>query len=165
MTSQLGFDALSLLGRYVGVVVLALAIHQFAVYGFLVRVLGGMSPRAFFRGIDEAMLTAFSTASSNATLPTALRVAEERLKLPPHVSRFVLTIGSTANQNGTALFEGVTVLFLAQFYGVHLRSSISSRSWACASSVGSGPAGVPAGSLPSSRSSSGSSGFRRRGSA
>jgi DAACS family dicarboxylate/amino acid:cation (Na+ or H+) symporter len=58
MTSQLGFDALSLLGRYVGVVVLALAIHQFAVYGFLVRVLGGMSPRAFFRGIDEAMLTA-----------------------------------------------------------------------------------------------------------
>jgi DAACS family dicarboxylate/amino acid:cation (Na+ or H+) symporter len=66
------------------------------------------------------MLTAFSTASSNATLPTALMVAEEGLHLPPHVSRFVLTIGATANQNGTALFEGVTVLFLAQFYGVEL---------------------------------------------
>ena len=63
---------------------------------------------------------AFSTASSNATLPTALRVAETRLKLPPRVSRFVLTIGATANQNGTAMFEGVTVLFLAQFFGVDL---------------------------------------------
>ena len=66
------------------------------------------------------MVTAFSTASSNATLPTALLVAERELRLPPHVSRFVLTLGSTANQNGTALFEGVTVLFLAQFYGVEL---------------------------------------------
>ena len=66
------------------------------------------------------MLTAFSTASSNATLPTALLVADRELKLPSHVSRFVLTIGSTANQNGTALFEGVTVLFLAQLYGVDL---------------------------------------------
>jgi len=73
--------------------------------------------------VREAMLTAFSTASSNATLPTALRVAEDELGLPPHVSRFVLTIGSTANQNGTALFEGVTVLFLAQFYGVVLTLS------------------------------------------
>jgi len=148
MISQLGFDALVLLGRYVGVVVLALAIHQFVVYGLLVRVLGGMSPRVFFRGIDEAMLTAFSTASSNATLPTALRVAEERLKLPPHVSRFVLTIGSTANQNGTALFEGVTVLFLAQFYGVHLALLDQLTVVGVCILGGIGTAGVPAGSLP-----------------
>ena len=110
MTAQLGFDAVTLLARYVGVVVLALAIHQFVVYGLLVRVLGGMSPRAFFRGIEEAMLTAFSTASSNATLPTALRVAEERLKLPPHVSRFVLTIGSTANQDSPLMGDAVAGL-------------------------------------------------------
>jgi DAACS family dicarboxylate/amino acid:cation (Na+ or H+) symporter len=148
MTSQLGFDAVALLGRYVGVVVLALAIHQFAVYGLLVRVLGGMSPRVFFRGIEEAMLTAFSTASSNATLPTALRVAEERLKLPPHVSRFVLTIGSTANQNGTALFEGVTVLFLAQFYGVPLTIVDQLTVVGVCILGGIGTAGVPAGSLP-----------------
>jgi Na+/H+-dicarboxylate symporter len=133
MVSQLGFDALVLLGRYVGL---------------LVRVLGGMSPRVFFRGIDEAMLTAFSTASSNATLPTALRVAEERLKLPPHVSRFVLTIGSTANQNGTALFEGVTVLFLAQFYGVHLTLLDQLTVVGVCILGGIGTAGVPAGSLP-----------------
>jgi len=148
LISQLGFDALVLLGRYVGVVVLALAIHQFVVYGLLVRVLGGMSPRVFFRGIDEAMLTAFSTASSNATLPTALRVAEERLKLPPHVSRFVLTIGSTANQNGTALFEGVTVLFLAQFYGVELALGQQVMVVVVCILGGIGTAGVPGGSLP-----------------
>jgi DAACS family dicarboxylate/amino acid:cation (Na+ or H+) symporter len=120
LTAQLGPEIIVHLARYVGVVVLALALHQFVVYSLAVRFLGGMSPRRFFRDIQEAMLTAFSTASSNATLPTALKVAEENLRLPPEVSRFVLTIGSSANQNGTALFEGVTVLFLAQFYGVAL---------------------------------------------
>ena len=75
-------------------------------------------------------------------------VAEQNLKLPPHVSRFVLTIGSTANQNGTALFEGVTVLFLAQFYGVHL--TIAQQITVCFICVlgGIGTAGVPAGSIP-----------------
>jgi len=101
-------------------VLLALSIHQFIVYSLAVRFLGNMKPLFFFRGIQDAVVTAFSTASSNATLPTSLKVAEEKLHLPPHISRFVLTIGSTLNQNGTALFEGVTVLFLAQFYDVPL---------------------------------------------
>src|SRR5690606_33968054 len=105
-----------------------------------------MSPRRFFRGSQEAMLTAFSTASSNATLPTALRVAEEELKLPPHVSRFVLTIGATANQNGTALFEGVTVLFLAQFYGIDLAIGQQLLVLFICVLGGIGTAGVPAGS-------------------
>ena len=148
LTAQIGADALALLARYVGVVVLALAIHQFVVYGALVKYLGGMSPRAFFKGIEDAMLMAFSTASSNATLPTALRVAEEKLKLPPHISRFVLTIGSTANQNGTALFEGVTVLFLAQFYGIELGLSRQLVVVGICVLGGIGTAGVPAGSLP-----------------
>ena len=94
------------------------------------------------------MLTAFSTASSNATLPTAIRVADERLKLPPEVSRFVLTIGSTANQNGTALFEGVTVLFLAQVYGVDLSMTQQVTVLLVCILGGIGTAGVPAGSLP-----------------
>ena len=148
LTAQIGTDALTLLARYVGVVVLALAIHQFVVYGALVKFLGGMSPRAFFSGIEDAMLMAFSTASSNATLPTALKVAEEKLKLPPQVSRFVLTIGSTANQNGTALFEGVTVLFLAQFYGVELGLAQQLIVVGICVLGGIGTAGVPAGSLP-----------------
>ncbi len=148
LTAQIGTDALTLLARYVGVVVLALAIQQFVVYGALVKFLGGTSPRAFFAGIEDAMLMAFSTASSNATLPTALKVAEEKLKLPPHISRFVLTIGSTANQNGTALFEGVTVLFLAQFYGVELGFAQQLVVVGICILGGIGTAGVPAGSLP-----------------
>jgi Na+/H+-dicarboxylate symporter len=148
LTADLGVEILVQLGRYVGVVVLALALHQFVVYSLAVKLLGGMSPLVFFRGISEAMITAFSTASSNATLPTAIRVAEEKLRLPPQVSRFVLTIGSTANQNGTALFEGVTVLFLAQFYGVHL--DFGQQVLVCLVCIlgGIGTAGVPAGSIP-----------------
>jgi DAACS family dicarboxylate/amino acid:cation (Na+ or H+) symporter len=148
LTAQLGYEVLGQLARYVGVVVLALAIHQFVVYSIAVRALGGMSPLRFFKGIEEAMMTAFSTASSNATLPTALKVAQENLRLPTHVSRFVLTIGSTANQNGTALFEGVTVLFLAQFYGVPL--SLASQALVVTICIlgGIGTAGVPAGSIP-----------------
>jgi DAACS family dicarboxylate/amino acid:cation (Na+ or H+) symporter len=148
LTAQLGYEILWQLARYVGVVLLALAIHQFVVYSLSVRFLGGMRPAVFFRGIREAMVTAFSTASSNATLPTALKVAEENLKLPPHVARFVLTIGSTANQNGTALFEGVTVLFLAQFYGVHLAFAQQLTVVFICILGGIGTAGVPAGSIP-----------------
>jgi DAACS family dicarboxylate/amino acid:cation (Na+ or H+) symporter len=148
LTAQLGYEILGQLARYVGVVVLALAIHQFVVYSLAVRFLGGMSPVRFFRGVSEAMLTAFSTASSNATLPTALRVADENLRLPPNVARFVLTIGSTANQNGTALFEGVTVLFLAQFYGIDLTVGAQALVVAICVLGGIGTAGVPAGSLP-----------------
>jgi dicarboxylate/amino acid:cation (Na+ or H+) symporter, DAACS family len=129
-------------------VLLALAIHQFVVYSLAVKLLGGMSPRTFFRGIQEAMVTAFSTSSSNATLPTALRVAEEELRLPPSISRFVLTIGATMNQNGTALFEGVTVLFLAQFYGVHLSLTQQMTVVVICILGGVGTAGVPSGSIP-----------------
>jgi DAACS family dicarboxylate/amino acid:cation (Na+ or H+) symporter len=107
-----------------------------------------MSPVAFFRGIQEAMVTAFSTSSSNATLPTALRVAEEELRLPPAISRFVLTVGATMNQNGTALFEGVTVLFLAQFYGIELSLAQQTTVVVICILGGIGTAGVPSGSIP-----------------
>jgi DAACS family dicarboxylate/amino acid:cation (Na+ or H+) symporter len=147
-TARLGYDVLGQLAAYVGVVLLALAIQQFVVYSIAVSWIGGMSPRTFFTGVREAMLTAFSTASSNATLPTALRVAEDELHLPAHVSRFVLTIGSTANQNGTALFEGVTVLFLAQLYGVELAVSQQVTVVLICILGGIGTAGVPAGSIP-----------------
>ena len=148
LTARLGLDVLRQLAAYVAVVVAALAIHQFGVYSLSVRWLGGMSPRRFFRAVRPAMLTAFSTASSNATLPTALAVAERELELPPHVGRFVLTLGATANQNGTALFEGVTVLFLAQFYGVELALSQQVTVVAICILGGIGTAGVPAGSIP-----------------
>ncbi len=148
LVARLGFDVLRQLGAYVLVVVGALAIQQFVVYSISVAWLGGMNPLHFFRSVREPMLTAFSTASSNATLPVSLAAAESELKLPRHVSRFVLTIGSTANQNGTALFEGVTVLFLAQFYGIEL--SIAQQLTVVFICIlgGIGTAGVPAGSIP-----------------
>ena len=148
LTAELGWEILVQLGGYVLVVLLALCVHQFVVYSLSVKLLGGMSPRTFFKGIQEAMITAFSTSSSNATLPTSLKVAEENLKLPPKISRFVLTIGATANQNGTALYEGVTVLFLAQFYGVDLSIEKQLVVLVLAVLGGIGTAGVPSGSIP-----------------
>lgn len=148
MTARLGLDILQQLGAYVIVVLVALAIHMFVVYSLSVKLLGGMSPIRFFRGVRLAMVTAFSTASSNATLPTALKVAEEELRLPQQASRFVLTAGSAMNQNGTALFEGVTVLFLAQLFGVPLDLGQQLQIMLICILAGIGTAGVPAGSLP-----------------
>ncbi len=148
LTARLGYEVLRHIGGYVLVVVVGLTFHQIVVYSLSVRVLGGRSPIAFFRGIQDAMLTAFSTASSTATLPTSLKVAEEKLHLPPHVSRFVLTVGAAANQNGTALFEGVTVLFLAQFYGVDLSLAQQVMVVMICILGGVGTAGVPAASIP-----------------
>ena len=148
LAAVFGWDLLLRLGQYAGVVVLALSLHMFVVYPLLLRVFGGWSPLRFFRGSQEAMLMAFATASSNATLPTALRVADDKLNLPRRVSRFVLTVGATANQNGTALFEGVTVLFLAQFFGIELDLGQQLMVMFVCILGGIGTAGVPAGSLP-----------------
>ena len=148
LAAVFGWDLLLRLGAYAGVVLLALGLHMFVVYPLALRFLGGVSPFWFFRQSQEAMVMAFSTASSNATLPTSLRVAEHRLGLPPRISRFVLTIGATANQNGTAIFEGVTVLFLAQFFGVELTLTQQTMVLIVCILGGIGTAGVPAGSLP-----------------
>lgn len=136
------------LGSYVLVVLLALLIQQFGVYTLMLKLFTKWSPLNFFANCREVYLCAFATASSNATLPTALETAEHKLKLRPAISRFVLTVGSTANQNGTALFEGVTVLFLAQVFNVDL--SFGQQFLVVLMSViaGIGTAGVPGGSLP-----------------
>jgi len=148
LAAQFGWDLLAKLAAYVGVVLLALAIQMFGVFPALLAFLARKNPIAFFRETQEASVMAFSTASSNATLPTALRVADERLGLPRRVSRFVLTIGATANQNGTAMFEGVTVIFLAQFFGMDLTLGQQIMVMLVCILGGIGTAGVPAGSLP-----------------
>jgi DAACS family dicarboxylate/amino acid:cation (Na+ or H+) symporter len=148
LSAAFGWDLVLRLAIYVGVVLAALGTQMFIVYPLLLKLVGGVSPGWFFRNSQEAMLMAFSTASSNATLPTALRVAETKLALPPRVARFVLTIGATANQNGTAIFEGVTVLFLAQVFGVELTIGQQILVLFMCILGGIGTAGVPAGSLP-----------------
>jgi DAACS family dicarboxylate/amino acid:cation (Na+ or H+) symporter len=148
LASQFGWDLLIRLSAYVGVVLLALAIQMFGVYSLLIAFIAKRSPLRFFADVQEATVMAFATASSNATLPTALRVAEDNLRLPRRIARFVLTIGATANQNGTAMFEGITVIFLAQFFSIEL--SIPQQVMVMMMCIlgGVGTAGVPAGSLP-----------------
>ncbi len=148
LTATLGMDILQTLVWYVGAVLAALSLHMFGVYSVVVSLIARMSPRYFFGRISEVLLTAFATSSSNATLPTSLRVAEEKLGVKREVANFVLTVGSTANQNGTALYEGITVLFLAQVFGVEL--TLTQQIYVVLMSVlaGVGTAGVPGGSLP-----------------
>ncbi|MBL0916223.1 MAG: dicarboxylate/amino acid:cation symporter [Sphingopyxis sp.] len=148
LAAQFGWDLIIRLSAFVGVVLLALALQMFVVFPLILRFFAGKSPIVFFRQIQEAFVMAFATASSNATLPTALRVAHDQLRLPDRVARFVLTIGATANQNGTAMFEGVTVLFLAQFFGIDLTLEQQLVVMLVCILGGIGTAGVPAGSLP-----------------
>ncbi len=148
LTAQFGWDLLVKLAAFVAVVLLALGIQMFGVFPAILKFVAKKSPVAFFRETREASVMAFSTASSNATLPTALRVADTELKLPRRIARFVLTIGATANQNGTAMFEGVTVLFLAQFFGVELSLMDQAFVMLICILAGIGTAGVPGGSLP-----------------
>lgn len=147
-TAGFGIELLGALAWYIGAVLLGLGLQMFGVYSLILRFLVRISPREFFRRIKTVILTAFSTSSSNATLPTALRVSEENLRVPREINSFVLTVGATANQNGTALYEGVTVLFLAQLAGVDLALGAQIGIAYLAILGGIGTAGVPSGSIP-----------------
>ncbi|MGI8544753.1 MAG: dicarboxylate/amino acid:cation symporter [Aridibacter sp.] len=143
-----GLDLLQSLAWFVFTVLLGLSIHFFGTYSLSIYFLSGMNPLEFFKRVRTVILTAFSTSSSNATLPTALRVSEENLGVPKDINSFVLTVGATANQNGTALYEGVTVLFLAQLAGIELTMGIQLMVVYLAILGGIGTAGVPSGSIP-----------------
>ena len=143
-----GPGLLSYLAVFVVAVLLALAVQAFGVYPAVVRGMTGYSLRKFWAGVRGPMTMAFATASSNATLPVSIRAAEGPLGLKPQVSRFILTAGASANQNGLALYEGVTVLFLAQSAGVDLNLGQQAivAGWCIIGSLGT--AGVPGGTLP-----------------
>ncbi|MEP6963443.1 MAG: dicarboxylate/amino acid:cation symporter [Acidobacteriota bacterium] len=147
-TASFGLDLLGALLWFMLTVIGGLAIHMFGVYSLSVKFLSGISPIEFFRRVKTVMLTAFATSSSNASLPTALRVGEQNLGIPREINSFVLTVGATANQNGTALYEGVTVLFLAQLAGVDLTIGQQVLVAYMAILGGIGTAGVPSGSIP-----------------
>lgn len=148
LTVMFGWTLLSHLSAYVGVMLLAFALHVGIVYSSLVWIVGGMRPLVFFRAVQEATFIAFSTSSSNATLPTTLKVAEENLGLPPQVTRFVLGVCTVANQNGTAIYAAVTIVFLAQFFGVHLGPTEQLTVFAICLLSGVCTVGVPAGAIP-----------------
>lgn len=148
ITARLGFDIVVTLFWFVLTVLAGLGLHLLVTYPVVLAVFSRMSPRRFFRGAREAMLVAFGTSSSSATLPTAIKVAEVDLRLPKQISRFVLTVGATGNQNGTALYEGVVVLFMAQVFRVELTLAQQIQVVLMSILAGVGTAGVPGGSLP-----------------
>jgi Na+/H+-dicarboxylate symporter len=145
---RMGAGFLGNVALYVAITITAIALHFFVVYALVLKFVADVEPFAFFYKCKDVYLYAFTTCSSNATLPVALECGEKVLKLPPKIVRFVLTIGASANQNGSALFEGVTVLFLAQVFNIDL--SIGQQILVVLMSIlaGVGTAGVPGGSLP-----------------
>lgn len=146
--SRFGFELIAPIARYVAVVMSALLLHSLITIPIVVRVLAGLSPVVFFSRIRAALITAFSTSSSAATLPTNMAIAEQSLGVPAKISGFVLPLGSTMCMNGTAIFEGITVIFLAQVFGVSL--SLGGQVIVIVMSVMTavGAAGVPGGSIP-----------------
>ena len=147
-TALFGYKLLIALGAFVFTVLGGLAIHMAIVLPLLVWLLGGMNPLDFFRKISTTLVTAFSTSSSSATLPTAIRDAETNLGIPKSIAHFVLPLSASMNHNGTALFESVTVLFLAQVFGVDLTIEQQIIVLVLSILTATGMAGVPGGSLP-----------------
>jgi DAACS family dicarboxylate/amino acid:cation (Na+ or H+) symporter len=148
VTARFGFGLLYNLLAFVLVVLTGLILFQFVGYSLVLRLLTRQRPVAFFRQIKLIMITAFTTSSSNATLPTTMRVAEREVGLSKEIVSFVLPLGATMNMNGTALFEGATVLFLAQCFGVELSLGAQVVVIVMAVLTAIGTAGIPGGSIP-----------------
>jgi dicarboxylate/amino acid:cation (Na+ or H+) symporter, DAACS family len=147
-TARFGWGVVQSLLWYALCVIVGLLIHQFAVLSVLIRVFARLNPITFFRKVTPVMVTAFSTSSSNATLPTTIKTAEEELGVPPQIAGFVLPLGATMNMNGTALFEGVTCVFIAQVFGIHLGLGQQLVVIMLSVLMAVGTAGVPGGSIP-----------------
>ncbi len=148
VSSQFGFDLVFAIGAFVLTVLAALLLHVGLTLSAIIRFVIGISPVRFISRVRAALITAFSTSSSNATLPTALDVAERSLGIPRAVAGFVLPIGSTMCMNGTAIFEGMTVIFLAEIFGVDLTLAQMAVVMVMSVITAIGAAGVPGGSIP-----------------
>jgi DAACS family dicarboxylate/amino acid:cation (Na+ or H+) symporter len=148
VSSRFGFDLLLAIAAFVTTVLLALVLHVGITLSSIIRFLIGMSPLLFFSRIRAALITAFSTSSSSATLPTAIDLAQEQLGVPQRIAGFVLPIGSTMCMNGTAIFEGITVIFLAEIFAVDLSLGQMAAVMIMSVITAIGAAGVPGGSIP-----------------
>ncbi|MBX3465238.1 MAG: dicarboxylate/amino acid:cation symporter [Planctomycetes bacterium] len=146
--AKLGLDVMRLVGWYFVTAMGGLVLYQLVVVTALAWWFGGMSPRRFYRGCRTLIVTAFSTSSSGATMPTTIRTAVDEFGAPKEVAGFVMPLGATMNMNGTALFEGVSVLFLAQVAGKDLGLGEQMLVIGLAVLTAIGAAGVPGGSLP-----------------
>lgn len=120
--SSQGVTAIIPMAKYFFIVVLALLLHCFAFYGLLLKFVCRLSPRIFFKKFSEVFMFAFSTASSNATIPVSLEVAEKKIGVKQSIASFTIPFGATINMDGTAIMQGVATVFVAEAYGITLTS-------------------------------------------
>jgi len=135
------------LGKYMATVLLGLAVHALITLPLLLKLVGGANPKRFFGKVAPALTTAFSTASSSATLPLTIDCVETKAKVPPRVASFVLPLGATINMDGTALYESVAAVFIAQVYGIDLSLGQQVLIFLTATLAAIGAAGIPSAGL------------------
>ncbi|QNB47317.1 cation:dicarboxylase symporter family transporter [Thermanaerosceptrum fracticalcis] len=135
------------LAAVITAVYLACILHAVIVYSIVVKMLAGMSPFKFFKGFSPAMLIAFSTCSSSATLPVSMKSVEENLGVSKEVSSFVMPLGATINMDGTAIYQGVCAVFVAQVFGMDLTIGQMFTVILTATLASIGTAGVPGAGL------------------
>jgi DAACS family dicarboxylate/amino acid:cation (Na+ or H+) symporter len=145
---KLGVEFLKALALFLLGTLTIMALHLFGTLSLLLRLFSRRSPREFFRAVRTILVTAFSTSSSAATLPTTIQVSREQLGISPSTAGFVLPLGATMNMSGSALFEGCVVLFVAQVYGIELGLAAQLQLVLLAVLVAVAAAGVPGGALP-----------------
>ncbi len=143
VVAQFGFDLLTSLLLYTATVVAGLLLHMTTTYPLILSIFGKLNPLTFFRRVREPQIIAFSTSSSNATLPITMETAQEKLGVSEEISSFVLPLGATINMDGTALYQGVAVMFIAQVFGIDLSISAQLMVVLTATLASIGAAGVP----------------------
>ncbi|MBT7864851.1 MAG: dicarboxylate/amino acid:cation symporter [Opitutales bacterium] len=142
-----GFETIFALGKYFALVVVVLLIHAFVVYPTMLKVFTGVSPFVFFKKLRNVQMFAFSTASSNATIPITLRATEERLGVSNKIGSFTVPLGATINMDGTAIMQGVATVFIAQMSGIDLSITQYLTVILAATMASVGTAGVPSAGL------------------
>ena len=142
-----GFETIFALGKYFALVVVVLLIHAFVVYPTMLKVFTGMSPFVFFKKLRNVQMFAFSTASSNATIPITLRATKERLGVSNKIGSFTVPLGATINMDGTAIMQGVATVFIAQMSGIDLSITQYLTVILAATMASVGTAGVPSAGL------------------
>lgn len=147
VVARSGGGALVSLGKYAATVLLGLGLHAAITLPLLVRLGAGVGPLAFYRAMRPAAAVAFATASSNATLPVTLACVRGLLRIPARIADFVVPVGATANMNGTALYEAVAALFIAQAYGIELSWGAQVTVFFTATLAAIGAAGIPGAGL------------------
>ncbi|MDD5092623.1 MAG: dicarboxylate/amino acid:cation symporter [Candidatus Wallbacteria bacterium] len=141
--SSMGFDGMVLLGRYMFTVLGALLLHTVVVYGSILKAMGGLSPLKFVRKFSSVMVFAFSSSSSNATIPVTVEAMGKKIGVAESVSSFTIPLGATVNMDGTAIMQGVAVLFVSQFRDIPLDLSQLLTVILTATIASVGTAGVP----------------------